>query len=110
MNSSGTLTGDGVPDQPPRRRMSDRDRRRWTDNALDMLKQQMDSNAEEIADLRAELRAVARLPPEVAAFRREFDDWKTERREDIREFRNDIAELQKENKLAHKRIAHGKDP
>jgi DNA repair ATPase RecN len=44
-----------VPDQPqPRRRISDRDRRRWNDQAWDMLK-------EDVEDVQSEQRAIAAL-------------------------------------------------
>lgn len=99
-----------MPDQPPRRRITDNDRRRWNDKALDLLGDRVESHSEDIEDLRAEHRAVANLAPQMAAFRREFDEWKTERREDIAEFRTDIRELQTENRIAHGRLARGKDP
>lgn len=95
---------------PPRRRMTDHDRRRWNDTALDLLGDRVSSHGEDIEDLRAEHRAVASLAPEMAAFRREFEEWKTERRDDIAEFRADIRELQAENRIAHGRLARGKDP
>jgi DNA repair ATPase RecN len=43
-----------VPDQPPRRRTTDRDRRRWNDQAWDMLK-------EDVEDVQSEQRAIAAL-------------------------------------------------
>jgi DNA repair ATPase RecN len=43
-----------VPDQPPRRRTTDRERRRWNDQAWDMLK-------EDVEDVQSEQRAIAAL-------------------------------------------------
>jgi ABC-type transporter Mla subunit MlaD len=43
-----------VPDQHPRRRISDRERRRWNDQAWDMLK-------EDVEDVQSEQRAIAAL-------------------------------------------------
>jgi hypothetical protein len=92
-----------VPDQPPRRRATDSERRRWNDKAFDLL-------AGDVEEIQLEHRVLSRLPGEMAALRREFEEWKTERREDIGEFRADIRELQQENRIAHGRLARGRDP
>jgi hypothetical protein len=92
-----------VPDQPPRRRSVDNERRRWNDQAFDLL-------ADDVEELKLDHRALSRLPAEMAALRREFEEWKLERREDITEFRTDIRELQQENRVAHGRLARGRDP
>jgi septal ring factor EnvC (AmiA/AmiB activator) len=100
-----------MPDEPaPRRRAADRERRRWSDQALDLLSDRVQSHAEDLEDLRSELRAGSRLPGEFAAFRREFDEWKSERRDDVTELRTDIRELRQEQREAHRRLAHHKDP
>lgn len=99
-----------MPGDPPRRRISDRDRRRWNDKALDLLGDRVESHAEDLEELRLELRPVSRLPQEFASFRREFDEWKSERRDDVTELRKDIRELRSENRTAHKRVVRGQDP
>lgn len=38
-------------DQPPRRRISDKDRRKWPDQALDQLSERVDDSAERLAAL-----------------------------------------------------------
>jgi hypothetical protein len=106
-----------VPEPQPRRRQTDKDRRRWNDLALDLLGQRVESHAEDIEDVKAEMRAVARLPAEFAAFRREFEEWKSERRDDLIELRksdaetrDELRELRRENREQHRRVAYGMDP
>lgn len=101
-----------MPDtpQPPRRRISDRDRRRWNDQALDLLDERVESHAQDIEDMQRMLRDLPQLRSEFSAFRREFDEWKAERRDDVTELRTDIRELRGENRRAHKRVAYGRDP
>lgn len=77
---------------------------------LDLQADQISEQGGMIEEIRMELKPLLRMPGEFAAFRREFDEWKLERRQDIDEFRSDIGELQREGRVAHKRIAYGKDP
>jgi hypothetical protein len=111
-----------VPDQPqPRRRITDSERRRWSDKALDMLGRRVESHAEDIEELRAEMRAVSRLPGEMASLTRAFERFREntitdlmqlreDSKEDFAEVRKDIRELRADNRQQHKRVAYGVDP
>lgn len=92
-----------MPEEPPRRRITDRDRRRWSDDRLDDLKEDVD-------ELQAEHRAVARVPGELAALSRAFEQYQGATETMLAEMRTDIRELRHENRTAHKRVAHGRDP
>jgi Sec-independent protein translocase protein TatA len=92
-----------VPDQPPRRRITDNDRRRWNDKALDLLGERVESHAQDIEEVRAELRAVSRLPAEMAALSRAFDTFREDVKEDNAETRKDIRELRAEDRAHFER-------
>ena len=78
----------------PRRRITDRTpQRRWDDKLLDLILKRQDSQSEDIEELRLELRPLVRLAGEFAAFRREFDEWKTERRDDLHQIRDDDTQI-----------------
>jgi hypothetical protein len=92
-----------VADEPPRRRISDRDRRRWNDDRLDDLKENVD-------DLQAEHRAVARLPGEVAAISRLLEQYMAATDSRLDRMHTTLERLRDENRVAHKRVAYGVDP
>jgi uncharacterized surface protein with fasciclin (FAS1) repeats len=92
-----------MPSEPPRRRITDRDRRRWTDKALDLLDERVGTHAEDIERLQVRDEELTKLRSEMTAFRREFDEWKLERRDDITEVRKDIRELRTEQGQAFAR-------
>ena len=84
-----------MPNPPhPRRRITDNTpQRRREDKLLDLLLKRQDSQAEDIEELRLELRPLVRLAGEFAAFRREFDTWKDERRDDLHLIRRDDEQI-----------------
>jgi predicted RNase H-like nuclease (RuvC/YqgF family) len=90
---------------PPRRRSADRERRRWNETSFDLLKQDVEDNADAIQEMRMELRPLLALPTRLGAEferldtalkgyadrlkaqERAFEEWKIERREDLVELR-----------------------
>jgi hypothetical protein len=79
-----------VPEPQPRRRISDKDRRRWSDDRLDDFKADVLSDIE---DLKLDRRVFARLPGEVAALNRALE-----------QLHKDVRELRQENRSAHTRV------
>jgi hypothetical protein len=82
-----------VPDEPPRRRITDRDQ----EQAVDLLNERLDRYARRLARLEDKMDAVAK-------------DLRDDMREDNAQLRTEILEFRKESKTAHHNIAYGKDP
>lgn len=82
------------PEQPPRRRITDKDRRRWSDDRLDDLKGDFE-------DLEAEHRAIAALYRELAPIRSLLDQYMKATDSRLDRMHTDIRELRKENRDAH---------
>jgi hypothetical protein len=93
-----------VPDEPqPRRRISDRERRRWNDQAWDMLK-------EDVEDVQSEQRAIAALYRKLAPLPDVLEQHMktTDRRLDRLD--TTLEKLIDENREQHRRVAYGLDP
>jgi hypothetical protein len=83
------------PQQPPRRRATDRDRRRWSDPRLDDLKEDVEDKAD-----RAELVALNRVLEQYM----KTTDSRLDR------MHGTLEKLRDENRAQHKRVAYGLDP
>jgi hypothetical protein len=92
-----------VPDQQPRRRISDKDRRSWPDARLNDLKNDFE-------DLQAEQRALAALYRKLAPVPDLLEQYMktTDRRLD--RIDNNVEKLRDENREQHRRVAYGMDP
>jgi len=92
-----------VPDQQPRRRLSDKDRRSWPDARLNDLK-------DDFEDLQAEQRALAALYRKLAPVPDLLEQYMktTDRRLD--RIDNNVEKLRDENREQHRRVAYGMDP
>jgi hypothetical protein len=92
-----------VPDQQPRRRISDKDRRSWPDARLNDLKNDFE-------DLQAEQRALAALYRKLAPVPDLLEQYMktTDRRLD--RIDTGLEKLRDENREQHRRVAYGMDP
>jgi chromosome segregation ATPase len=80
-----------VPDQPqPRRRTTDRDRRRWSDDRLDDFRE---TTERRLDDLERFERLVAQVPGLMQGVK-----------EQLEETQKDVRELRSENRQAHTRV------
>jgi predicted nucleic acid-binding Zn-ribbon protein len=85
-----------VDDQPPRRRIADRDRRRWNDHSLDQLSERVDRYATRLGDAEDQLEALRLLPEVMRDMREDIRDMR--RRMDTRFDRADGAHERVEQK------------
>jgi hypothetical protein len=92
-----------VPDQQPRRRQTDKDRRSWPDARLNDLK-------DDFEDLQAEQRALAALYRKLAPVPDLLEQYMktTDRRLD--RIDTGLEKLRDENREQHRRVAYGMDP
>jgi hypothetical protein len=91
------------PQPQPRRRMTDRDRRRWTDQALDMLKDDVD-------DVQSEQRAIAALYRRLAPLPELLERYMKTTDARLDRMHTALENLRDENRLQHRRVAYGMDP
>jgi hypothetical protein len=93
-----------VPDEPaPRRRISDKDRRRWSDPRLDDLK-------DDVEDVQAEQRAIAALYRQLAPLPKLLEQYMKTTDARLDRMHAALENLRDENRLQHRRVAYGLDP
>jgi hypothetical protein len=94
-----------VADDPPipRRRVTDQERRRWNDTALDLLR-------EDLEDVQSEQRAIAALYRRLAPIPNLLEQYMKTTDARLDRMHNIVEKVREENRTAHRNIAYGKDP
>jgi hypothetical protein len=93
-----------VPPVPqPRRRLTDKDRRRWNDQAFDMLK-------DDVEDVQSEQRAIAALYRQLAPLPELLAQYMKTTDARLDRMHTALENLRDENRLQHRRVAYGLDP
>lgn len=83
-------------DPPPRRRIADRDRRRWSDDRLDDNRDTVERRLDALERFQA---VIAQVPGLMQGLE-----------DSVERLDKDVRELRQENRLQHKRVAYGVDP